>query len=706
MKIFFKFLLVIVVIGAIAGYIYWQKNKKAILKDSIQNTVQQKTDNLYYIHYDSSQIDEVNGNASFYKVSLQSDSVQKALLQTTDSLPNALYNINVAEVTVKGIDMVGLLQKQNVAAKSILLSKPVIQIINTGADNPKTFANIDTLALYQQILGKYKSIRADTIQVVNGTVLVTNKKGQALTTLENINISLNNFLVDSTRNYQNIISYFIKDVKVTVENIQLPESKNGTRINISKLLYDAPEKIIRVQNIQQYKAGNTTPIADMKNIEITQLNTNAFVLNQQLKAGLVSCDGGLLTIYRKKKTKQSGEEAIELSNELIDEAQIGGIRISNTKIIIIDPFKPTGTPFIINDVKFLTSKVVNLTKGNTINDLINNADWELSAGGFSFLTKEKLYQFSVNNAVLNNKMGTIKIKTVLLKPLVTETEFAKLSKVQKPRFDLAFSNIELKEVNFKKLISANILEVESGSLQPVIKIFKDRTLPLDTSIKLSTYPPRLLSKLPFPFYIKKLVLNKGAFFYKEKGMESHLPGTLYFTNINAVISNATNIPSKFKKDSTLSFKARTEFLGIAHLETEWLMPLKSQRTPSVISGTLGPIDATMLNQLTEPLGMASVKKGQINKLSFDFKCTDYKSDGTATFLYNDLTVEVLKNEDDELKKKGLVTFLANTLIKNNNPVNNDTYIGIIDYKRDIQKSFFNLLWKSIFDGVKKTVLRK
>lgn len=706
MKLLLKCLIAIIITGAIGGYIYWQKNKKTIIKESIQTAIQKKTDSLYFIHYDSLNIDEVNGNASFYKVTLQSDSMQKVMLNNSDSLPNALYNISVAEITASGVDMAGLLQKQSIAAKKILLSKPIVQIINTGVDKPKPFTYNDTLELYQKIIGKFKSIRADTIQVINGTVLITDKKGKALTTLENINITLYHFLVDSTKNYQHLISYFIKDVKVTIENIQLPESKNGNRINISKMLYDAPQKILQVSSIQQYIAGNTTPVVDIKNVEISQLNTDAFIVNQQLKAALITCDGGLVTIYRKKKKKLSGEEAIELSNELIDEALIGSIKLSNTKIIVKDPANINEIPFVINDVTFTASKIVSVTNGSTINNLINNAAWELSASGFSFVTKQKLYQFNATGLLLNNKTASIKIKQILLKPLFTEAQFVKLSTVQKDRLDCSFNNIYLEGVNFKKLISTKILEIDNASLQPVLKIFNDRTLPFSTESKIGKYPHQLLVQLAFPFYIKKIIIKNGVIFYKEKAKKSERAGTVNFTNINGVINNVTNIAAKIKVNKIMRVNVASLFLDAATIKTTWLLPLSLQDTGFSITGELGSIDATVLNKIIEPLGMASVKKGQINKLLFNLTCNNYKSQGQSTFLYEDLKVELLKMKEDELKKKGMASFLANTLIKNSNPSNNNTYIANINYERDIYKSFFNLLWKSVFDGVKKTVLRK
>ena len=213
MKKIFKIILLILVIGAIGGYIWWQQNKKRIIKNTIENAIKKKTDSLYTVRYDSSKIDELNGNASFFNVSLQSDAAQKELLASTDSLPNSLFLIKVKQVSVLGVDVPGLMQNKNITAQKIFLYKPVVQIINTGAGNNKPYSAADTLELFERILGKFSSIKVDGIQIDSGQVIITDRNGKSLTTLENINITLNNFLVDSLHNYENVISYFIKDVK-------------------------------------------------------------------------------------------------------------------------------------------------------------------------------------------------------------------------------------------------------------------------------------------------------------------------------------------------------------------------------------------------------------------------------------------------------------------------------------------------------------
>jgi hypothetical protein len=124
-------LLILAVIVA-GGWIYWQQHKKAIIRNSIENAVSQGTDSLYFIHYDSSAVDEINGNATFYNVTLQSDSLQRQLLLFDTASSASVYNIHVDEVTVLGADIPALLGNTAVDARSIQLKHPVVYIINSG----------------------------------------------------------------------------------------------------------------------------------------------------------------------------------------------------------------------------------------------------------------------------------------------------------------------------------------------------------------------------------------------------------------------------------------------------------------------------------------------------------------------------------------------------------------------------------------------
>lgn len=69
-----------------------------------------------------------------------------------------------------------------------------------------------------------------------------------------------------------------------------------------------------------------------------------------------------------------------------------------------------------------------------------------------------------------------------------------------------------------------------------------------------------------------------------------------------------------------------------------------------LGGTAGTFDATALNPITEPLGMASLKTGKINNLEFYLTGNDLKATGT-TLLYENIKIALLKKDSADLVKK-------------------------------------------------------
>ncbi len=713
MKNFFKYLLLLLIIIGIGGYIFWQKNKKQIVKNIVNTALKKSTDNLYFIQYDSAAINEVDGDAIFYNVKLRTDSTQFKILQNKGGLPNILFAIKVNKILLKGVDVKGLIQKEAISANKILLYHPVVDIIQTGS-NMLTANYNDTAELYKQILGKFKSIQADSIEVDSGNVSILSDSYQTpLTAFKNVTIQLSNFIVDSNHNYRNIISYFIDRVKVKVENIN-HTLQDSSKINVEQLEYNSFSKELNIKAFQQFKKNNLRPAIDVKNIQTNGLNTNDFIFFQRLKANRLACDGGVITIYTNGKgsnTANSKKNIIEFSSSTIDEAQVNTIALGNTKVIIITA-NTDRPPLIMDGVKFNASQLANITSGITISELINTANWKLSVGDCSFHTKNKLYKVRVKQLQADKLNASVSISNISVKSVLSEQDFMKKMRYQTDRYDLDFNNILFKNVDFSNLIYSNQLVAEDVSLEPVIRVFNDRTLPPNPNSKVGKYPHQLLLKMRLPIFFKTIHVRNGYLAYKERAAKSAMIGTVYFSKINGEIKNATNITAKIRNNSQCTLNATANFLGRANLSTSWVLPLNAQNALFSIKGELGSMSASTLNSIAGPLAMAAVKSGTIKKLQFNLTGNDYVADGEVLFLYNDLGLDLLKKttanapNTDSLKVKSFVSLFANAIIKKDNPRKDNIYKSSVHQTRELNKSFFNLLWKSIFQGVKETVLGK
>ncbi len=704
MKKIVTYLFVLLLVVATGTFVWWQYNKKNVVKNQIENAVTKATDNAYFIHYDSSSIDEVAGNASFYNIVLQSDSLQKmSYLKDTADLPATLFNVRIEKLSLVGADIPSFLNKNTIETKSIEITKPIITIIQTGKAEKRKFTAADTLALYEKLIGKFKSIKAGEINIIDADVRFTNNKKIPQTTLQGINIALKNLIIDSTKNYDNIISYFIKDVVATVKKIDVINNTSAKLLTFENTEYNAVNKFLKIDKIIQTDITSNRRLMQLTKNKITGISTSAFIINKQLKADSLSTAGGELIIY-KKKSATDAKETIEMENDFFDEASIKNINIGNTSLIIYNYNDKNEAALVLKNVQFKAANIADVYSGTNIMRLVSNSNWKISGDGTSFFTNDKMYKINIGPFVLDNKNGITSFNNLDVIPTLSETNFAKQLRVQKDRYDVRLKNISITNLDFKQLISDRMVVADAATLSPILNIYNDKTVKEDPTSKIGKYPQQLLQKLSTNIYIKKLIVNKGYIKYRERGEISKNVGDVFFNDIAGTVSNFTNIDSYIKSNNIMTVDVTCKFLNVASITTSWLLPLNSSDGSFTITGKVGTFDAAKLNAVTEPLGLASINSGTINSFAFSMKGNDVKASGDAVLLYDNLKVTLLKKVEGEaeLKNKGALSALANVFIKNQNPTNGVIRKGDMAFDRVMNKTFFNLVWKSIFAGAKSS----
>ena len=613
-----------------------------------------------------------------------------------------VFNIYIDEVTISGADIPALLSNTSVQARSILLKNPVVYIIRSGKKEKEYLNDNDSLAIYEKILGKFNSINAAEIKVENGSFFFSDKTGMPHTAFQEIGIELKNFKIDSSRNYQNIISYFIKDVVARVKTMYVKGDNNLA--TFTDVEYNAPGRFIKLKNFQQKNKAEQI-VFNINNTSINNISTDSFILKQQLKAGELVSDGGLLTFYRRAKDTAAKKDEIEIGNNYFNEALLNKVSIGNTKILIYNKNKPGDEPFTLTNVKFSANDIQKLHSGTSIRNLISSSNWQLSADGFSFMSKDKRYKMNLGAFDINNGNSSIRIKNFNMTPVQSETAFMNSLTRQEDMYGLEVKNILLSGIDTRLLLTEKKLEAALATLQPTFKAYRDRTIAPDLSSKVGKYPHQLLQKIDFPFNIKKIIVKDGTVTYREKSDQSNKTGTVFFKNINGTIINVTNMSDVINKNNLLVLNAAASFMGLSQMQTTWKLQLNNPKGAFEVSGSATGFNAPLLNPMVEALGMTSIKSGKVNGLTFNITGDNLTAKGSTVLLYEDLQVELLKKDSADKKKKGFMTLLTNALIKDKNPINGITRSGEINYERDITKSFFNLIWKSVFSGMKKTAQR-
>lgn len=318
-------------------------------------------------------------------------------------------------------------------------------------------------------------------------------------------------------------------------------------------------------------------------------------------------------------------------------------------------------------------------------------------------SRNKLYNYEVREINLNSAQKLLGVSRFRIEPTLPEQQFLQQFKYANDRFDIDFHQVRFSNLDVPMLMKEAIRADSLLSGKSSLRIYRDLSFPHDGRSRVGNYPQQALMKLPFDVQIKRAMFNNSFIEYKERNGKSGQSGKVQFHQVNVDVTNLTTYRQLMAdKPMQVAFNAR--FLNAAPVKAQInFYPDKGRFT---IEGRMGSMPATTVNQLTRPMGLAKIEKGTLNGLQFKLNGNDYAADGTLTMLYDDLKIALLKKDtaDNSLNKKKLASMLANIQVKNANPGKKGAVRQVtVHYDRNTSKSFFNLIWKSVFEGIKQSV---
>ncbi|MES2828671.1 MAG: hypothetical protein V4687_10960 [Bacteroidota bacterium] len=329
--------------------------------------------------------------------------------------------------------------------------------------------------------------------------------------------------------------------------------------------------------------------------------------------------------------------------------------------------------------------------------------------GYRSTGKDKMYTIKVDS-VRGSALGqNIKVVGIQMIPLHPDLAFTRMYKYGKDRYDLKFSQINFAGVDFLKLNADGKLHAKAVTIGPAkVNIFVNRELPPPPGLdKVRNFPHIALKRLPIPTVIDTLKLRGLDVAYTEYNPISQKRGTIYFQDFGGNIYHLTNDSLALIKNNHAIAKLHAMVMKTSRLDVTIDFNLTAKDAAFKYSGKVGPMNMRVLNTVGTNMGLVEIESGQMQKTEFNITANKYGSTGTVGFYYNNLKIKLLKEGEngEKAKEKGFLSFIANSfLIKDDNPKKGDpARIANIKFIRTPAASFFNLLWKSVFLGIRENV---
>lgn len=328
-------------------------------------------------------------------------------------------------------------------------------------------------------------------------------------------------------------------------------------------------------------------------------------------------------------------------------------------------------------------------------------DMQMSLTSFRNLFAEKSQLLEIDSLFVRGQEGSIEVGSVNLLPQYDKQTFAMKAPGHPDWTKVQTGKIECYGFDMQRMLKERVLIMDSVEIAGAkISSYKNRQIEQPQKVKKLFYES--VQQFPVPLAIGTIRLNNIEVEYQELAKHGLSPGTVTFNRLNGNFEKLTNIVHPEQPYFTL--KAHGKLMNQGVLEAVFLLPVDSLNPHFEVKGNLGKMNMEALNPVIEPLAKIDITSGEIDDMKFDITGNSVEAQVKMVFLYRDLKIRLMKEKDGHLETRSFLTTLANGLIaKGNNPDHREIRKADATAERDIYRSQFNYLWRTLLAGLKISI---
>ncbi|MFP3832421.1 hypothetical protein [Chryseobacterium sp. SIMBA_028] len=581
-----------------------------------------------------------------------------------------LFEFSIPEMNFKEV----ILNKNKISLADAEFQNPIFTVHNTGVKNAKKTGKPLNL-----------EINLENIKLNNAIAQVNKPDGSKLLSAGNLNLNINK-LVFNKETSEQVIPIGYKDFTFSGKDIIY---SNHQSISIGSVALKPTNGELRNISFSPNAVANGKTTLDLKSNHIAfNINKLEFInkkLNLDIKDFLVENLNGTIKAGE-NKPKKNGDSGI------IESIIIRKASLKNSNVI----YDKGKEPLAFRDLNATINGIEIGPKTNRQGLSFKVKDYFLTTRNFAYRTQ--FYNISLGLLKLNK--NKVQINNFAMKPLVSRAQFIKMIPVERDLYDLKMAQVTAEGdwdlFSNNKSINASHVTIQSANAN----IFRSK-IPKDDP-KVKALYSKMLRSIKIPMNINNMDLKNSVLVYEEDTPESTGPGKLTFSNFNMNVKNLNSAKAK-GKPTKVDIKINCSFMNLAPLSVNWSFDVADHNDTFAISGKTTNLPVNGINPFIRPYLHVTATAGTIQEMLFNFKGNPAGLHGTFNLKHKDLKIAVLNKNNNE--KKGFLTAVANVFLKSNSGSFPES-VAVENVERDPTKSFFNLFWKGIEQGLKKTLIGK
>lgn len=607
------------------------------------------------------------------------------------------------EMKVKNFALIPLLSYQNflkyypkkqnllafkaseISLKNFMRKGKELSAKSAGFENPElTFYTTSARSENKKQSTNY-SIRLENIFFNNGNINILKPTETPLFVVKKANLKMRGLVINEETLKESIpFKYENFDVKgenlnyvSDHENVKIAEWSVNPKSADFKKISVKPTVILANKTTLDIAAENI-------NLKINEWKLSDHKLKLNIESLLVNQLNGKISTAKITTKNKPSFDGLEFP------LNVKNTTLKNANLIIDHKNQPL--VFKNLNVNIRNMEMNEKTIKNTVPFQIEN--YSISAGNFNY--KTKFYNLSA--AFFKISKNTVQFSDFIMKPTVSRAQYIRMIPSEKDLYDIKINHIN--GTGKWDLVSENkYLNLENITFNQADALIFRSKIPKDDQAEKPMYS-RLLRSIKFPVFIQNLELKNSLLIYEEDTKKSDGPGKLIFNNFNMNVKNL-NSGKTPGKPTYIPINIQCKFMNISPMNVKWSFDTANKNDAFAISGNIADLPASEINPFIEPY-LKIRATGLISDLIFNFKGTNKGIGGILNMDHQNLKIAILKSTGEKDK---ILSAVANIFVKSNSG-NQPTSVKVESVERDPAKSFFNLFWRGIEQGLKKTLIGK
>lgn len=326
---------------------------------------------------------------------------------------------------------------------------------------------------------------------------------------------------------------------------------------------------------------------------------------------------------------------------------------------------------------------------------------EITLKSFSFRIPDSFYRLGVSAITLDRDNGELLLEDVSLKPIRGLYAQATGLDLQDDVVEISLDKLQTTGLNSQAIFNGERAHLRVLLLEnPTIALVRDKRLPWNLE-KRPKMPQDIFQKLTKAISIDSVKIENGKLSYTELVGKEANEAKISFDSLHAVVTGLSeDWPNKNIEGEVLA-QAHARLMGKGIVDAQFVWK-ESLRDTFSFEGKLGSMNFEQVNEMTKNAAGALFRGGLIDSLVYQGAGNRDGAAGLFEMQYKNLDLELTKKRTDEPNK--LLSKLLNMIIKRDNPTENETVRRVqMASDRIPYKGFFNLYWKTLEDGLIKTV---